>query len=86
LTTGQVAYLDGPESVQLKEYELPTPDDGDVIAEIIRAKSVDPSSTSGAANVLTSMTASSTMRRYVAWSRLAVRSAIAPGMCFLRAI
>jgi len=37
MTTGQVAYLDGPESVQLKEYELPTPDDGDVIAEIVRA-------------------------------------------------
>lgn len=37
MTTGQVAYLDGPESVQLKEYELPTPDDVDVIAEIVRA-------------------------------------------------
>lgn len=37
MTIGQVTYLDGPESVQLKEYELPTPDDGDVLAEVIRA-------------------------------------------------
>lgn len=37
MTIGQVTYLDGPESVQLKEYELPTPDDGDVLAEVVRA-------------------------------------------------
>ncbi|MUW13764.1 zinc-binding dehydrogenase [Halorubrum sp. CBA1125] len=37
MTTGRVTYLDGPESVQLKEYELPTPADGDVLAEIVRA-------------------------------------------------
>jgi threonine dehydrogenase-like Zn-dependent dehydrogenase len=37
MTTGQVTYLDGPESVQLKKYELPTPMDGNILAEIIRA-------------------------------------------------
>lgn len=37
MPAGQVTYLDGAESVQLKEYELPTPADGDVLTEIVRA-------------------------------------------------
>lgn len=37
MPTGQVTYLDGPKSVHLKEYELPTPTDGDILAEIVRA-------------------------------------------------
>jgi threonine dehydrogenase-like Zn-dependent dehydrogenase len=37
MTTGHVTYLDGAESVQLNEYELPTPSDGDILAGIVRA-------------------------------------------------
>jgi len=36
-STGSVAYLYGPESVALREYDLPTPDDGDILTQIVRA-------------------------------------------------
>lgn len=37
MSPGQVAYLNGPESVHPNEYELPTPTDSDVLAENVRA-------------------------------------------------
>ncbi|MFB6087627.1 MAG: alcohol dehydrogenase catalytic domain-containing protein [Haloarculaceae archaeon] len=37
MSTGTVGYLDSPESTQLKEYDLPTPEQGDILAEIVRA-------------------------------------------------
>jgi len=36
-TTGTVGYLEQPESTELQEYELPTPKDGDLLTEIVRA-------------------------------------------------
>jgi threonine dehydrogenase-like Zn-dependent dehydrogenase len=35
--TGTVAYLDGPRSVELREYDLPTPEPGDLLARVVRA-------------------------------------------------
>lgn len=35
--TGTVAYLDGPRSVELREYDLPTPGDGELLARTARA-------------------------------------------------
>jgi threonine dehydrogenase-like Zn-dependent dehydrogenase len=35
--TGTVGYLEEPESTKLAEYELPTPNDGDLLTEIVRA-------------------------------------------------
>jgi threonine dehydrogenase-like Zn-dependent dehydrogenase len=34
---GTLAYLDGPKSVQLREYDLPTPEPGDLLTEVVRA-------------------------------------------------
>lgn len=36
-STGTLAYLDSPESMQLREYNLPSPKQGDLLTEVIRA-------------------------------------------------
>jgi len=61
--TGTVGYLEEPESTKLAEYELPTPNDGDLLTGSSARTSAARNSPSDAANIPSSGTARSGTRR-----------------------